>query len=135
MKTTPQDHADAFIAWSLSPSGAGCADNVFSMAYHLTDACRIKDPALWWEVIKNVVSRYDQADLARGSDNEAKAVLEHLAAGPLEDLLALNGGDFIHMIEHEASRDTRIRWLLLNVHRFDMTDEIWARVQIARGSS
>lgn len=133
MEQAIEDHANAFVAMSLSRGVASLAEENFKMAYHLTHMCEMKDPIVWWEVIRHVVSRYNQADLVDESDNEAKAVLGHLAAGPLEDLLSLNGNEFIQRIEDEAQRDTRFQWMLSMIYKFDMADEIWIRVRIARG--
>ena len=59
-------------------------------------------------------------------------VVAVLAAGPLEDLLAKRGEDFIDRIEELARKDPKFNWLLGGVWRNSMTDEIWQRVQSAR---
>jgi hypothetical protein len=55
-----------------------------------------------------------------------------LAAGPLEDLLAQHGSQFIERIEREAQRTPRFNHLLGGVWRHEMPVEIWERVQKAR---
>jgi hypothetical protein len=55
-----------------------------------------------------------------------------LAAGPLEDLLAKQGPEFIERVEELARRDPKFNYLLGGVWRNTMTDEIWQRVQAAR---
>ena len=55
-----------------------------------------------------------------------------LAAGPLEDLLAKRGVDFIDRIEELARKDPRFNYLLGGVWRNTMTDEVWQRVQAIR---
>lgn len=55
-----------------------------------------------------------------------------LAAGPLEDLLAKQGHEFIDRVEELARKDPRFNDLLGGVWRNTMTDEIWQRVQAAR---
>jgi hypothetical protein len=55
-----------------------------------------------------------------------------LAAGPLEDLLAKRGVDFIDRIEELARKDPKFNYLLGGVWRNAMTDEVWQRVQAIR---
>ena len=55
-----------------------------------------------------------------------------LAAGPLEDLLADNGPEYIERVEELARRDPTFNYLLGGVWRSTMTDEIWRRVRAAR---
>ncbi len=55
--------------------------------------------------------------------------LEHLAAGPVEHLLATHGASFIAMVEDLATADSRFRRLLTGVWRNAMTDDVWARLQ------
>lgn len=56
-----------------------------------------------------------------------------LAAGPMEDLLALYGDKFIERIEAEAKRSPTFAHLLGGVWRQGMPAEIWRRVEAARG--
>ena len=56
-----------------------------------------------------------------------------LAAGPVEDLLALHGAQFIDRIEAEALRSPAFAHVLGGVWRRDMTPEMWQRVEAARG--
>jgi hypothetical protein len=58
--------------------------------------------------------------------------LSVLAAGPLEDLLAMHGPEFIDRIEHEAEQNPRFNHLLGGVWQNEMSPEIWERVQKAR---
>jgi hypothetical protein len=55
-----------------------------------------------------------------------------LAAGPVEDLLALHGGQFIDRIEAEAQRSPAFAHVLGGVWQRDMPSEIWQRVEVAR---
>ena len=59
-------------------------------------------------------------------------VISSLAAGPLEDLLAKQGPEFIERVEELARKDPQFNYLLGGVWRNTMTDEIWQRVQSAR---
>lgn len=52
-----------------------------------------------------------------------------LAAGPLEDLLSHHGGDFIERVEAVAATNQKFAHLLGGVWQFQMTNEIWNRVQ------
>ena len=56
-------------------------------------------------------------------------MIEVLAAGPLEALLAKRGPDFIDRIEELARKDPKFNYLLGGVWRSTMTDEVWQRVQ------
>jgi hypothetical protein len=55
-----------------------------------------------------------------------------LAAGPLEDLLANQGAEYIERVEELARRDPKFNYLLGGVWRSSMTDEVWERVQKIR---
>ena len=69
---------------------------------------------LLWEFILEVYKR-DPPDKAIGS----------LAAGPLEDLLAKRGPDFIDRVEDRARKDPKFNYVLGGVWRNSMTDEVW----------
>lgn len=56
-----------------------------------------------------------------------------LAAGPVEDLLALHGVQFIDRIEAEARRSLAFALLLGGVWQRDIPLEIWQRVEAVRG--
>lgn len=59
-------------------------------------------------------------------------VIALLAAGPVEDLLAKQGPEFIERVEELARRDPRFNYLLGGVWRNTMTADVWERVQAAR---
>lgn len=100
------------------------------LAYELDNSC-VSDPAFAWETILKIVRMYDEGDVldASGKDNMAKLVLANLAAGPMEDVLNYHGDDMIASIEAEACHDSRIRWLLGQVWRNDISQEVWGRVR------
>lgn len=52
-----------------------------------------------------------------------------LAASTLEDLLSYHGPAFIERVETEAQSDPRFAWMLGGVWKFQMSDDIWQRVQ------
>lgn len=56
-----------------------------------------------------------------------------LAAGPVESLLSYHCPQFIDRIEAEAQRSPAFAHVLGGVWRQDMPDEIWRRVESARG--
>ena len=59
-------------------------------------------------------------------------VIGNLAAGPLEDLLAKRGADFIDRVEELARKDPKFNYLLGGVWRNSMTDDVWKRVENIR---
>ena len=79
------------------------------------------EPEIAWPAILQI--------LERELREEQIAVL---AAGPLEDLLALHGPEFIDRVECEAARNPRFNRLLGGVWQNRMLQEIWERVQKAR---
>lgn len=62
-------------------------------------------------------------------------VLALLAAGPLEDVLANNGQEYIEQTEVLARKDPQFKKLLRGVWKNSMSDELWARVCDARGTA
>jgi hypothetical protein len=52
-----------------------------------------------------------------------------LAAGPLEDLLSHHGAEFIDRIEEEARANPHFAHVLGGVWQFQMTEDVWSRVQ------
>lgn len=60
--------------------------------------------------------------------------LGSLAAGLLEDLIALRGRAFIDRIEAEARGNTLFRETLLRVWQNSTPPDLWARVERARGT-
>ncbi len=79
------------------------------------------EPEIAWPAILQI--------LERELTEDQTAVL---AAGALEDLLAVHGAQFIERVEYEALRNPRFNHLLGGVWRNEMSQEIWDRVQKAR---
>lgn len=69
------------------------------------------------------------AILAAVSDERCAPYLGTLAAGPMEDLLSGHGAQFIDRVEAQARSDPQFAMFLGGVWRFQMADEVWARVQ------
>ena len=59
-------------------------------------------------------------------------VIAVLAAGPLEDLLAKRGEDFIDRIEELARKDPNFNHVLGGVWRNRITGEVWQRIEAIR---
>lgn len=91
--------------------GNGWAHNVMSDAVQ-------DDPERPWPLILEILAR-----------DRSAPVVELLAAGPLEDLLAIQGSAFIDRIEAEAKHNPAFAKLLGGVWKNTMSDDIWARVQ------
>lgn len=79
------------------------------------------EPEVAWSAILQILERELTEDQ-----------IATLAAGPLEDLLAVHGAQFIERIEREAQRNPRLNHLLGGVWQNQMPQEIWERVQKAR---
>lgn len=69
--------------------------------------------------------------LAVLADSRAKTHFALLAAGPLEDLLSYHGSAFIERVEKEAKLNPGFASLLAGVWQFEMSEEVWVRVQAA----
>jgi hypothetical protein len=86
-----------------------------------------------WMEFNWVVEDYPEqawsAILAALEDPRMEASLEVLAAGPLEDLLSLHGETFISRVEEAARSNQKFAWLLGGVWQFQMSDDVWKRVQ------
>lgn len=120
MKHTRQETAAAWIRMTKAGSGSQVYEDNFWAFEALYDLVS-EDPEEAWPTILQIL-RLDQSP----------SVMENLAAGPLEDLLAKHGPAFIDRVEAEAVRDPIFAKLLGGVWRNRMTDEVWARVQAVR---
>lgn len=58
----------------------------------------------------------------------SQAVIGILAAGPLEDVLAARGEEYIGRVDILAANDQRFRYLLGGVWQNSMSSEVWERV-------
>lgn len=80
------------------------------------------DPeAVWQAVLRSIQRKLTEEQISL------------LAAGPIEDLLARYGAQFIERIEAEAQRSPAFAHVLGGVWRRDIPQEIWQRVEAARG--
>ena len=97
------------------------------------------DEANWWAfsqvmdwVLKGEADLLWQFILTTYKRDVSDRVIAALAAGPLEDLLAKHGQNYIDQVEQLAGRDERFNRLLGGVWRNSMTDASWDLVQSAR---
>lgn len=103
LQSLPQDSDEAnSLMWA--------AEEFFA----LTDT----EPQECWDVILEVVNK---------TDNEW--VLTNLAAGPLEDLLALHPNESIVWLEREVPKNPRLKSILSGVWKNLIPDDVWERVQ------
>jgi hypothetical protein len=77
-----------------------------------------KQPNQAWQFIVDVWTR-DQSD----------KTISYLFSGHLEDLLSFHGPEVIERVEQKAKADPQFANALGGVWQFQMSDEIWARVQ------
>ncbi len=92
--------------------------------YTMADAIvpPLADPEAAWQAVLRIMEQ-------ELSDEQ----LSLLAAGPIEDLLCGHGAQFIDRIEAEAKRSPAFAHVLGGVWRRDIPQEIWQRVESARG--
>jgi hypothetical protein len=134
MMPTIAEQTSAWIALQRIPDGASVPDEVFEQGFRLNDFVH-EDPAFAWIVIKEVAQQYSESELFNNGvqDTEAKRVLGMLGSGPLEDLLAQSGDEYIDRIEAEAKSNRSFFWTLACVWQNAMSDANWARVQRITG--
>lgn len=65
--------------------------------------------------------------------NSSEKSLSMLAAGPVEDFIKFHGCNFIELIEEEAKKNSKFRWLLGGVWKGETNNEIWHRIEQIRG--
>jgi len=127
--TSPvQRIAEDWIAYARHEDVSDAPEQVAADAQSMVELPQ-EQPELAWDVIKCVVDRYSVAETFSSEETEAKRVLGWVSAGPLEDLLGLNGEAFIDRVEVEAQRDRRMAWMLGGMYQFLMSDEVWARTR------
>ena len=100
-----------WIEWSIDPKGGSPGHSEF----------------IW--IIENEPEKGWVAILAATKDEKLHPHLGVMAAGPLEDLIALHGEDFIDRIEVEAKVNPKFAWMLGGVWQSNIDENLWARVQ------
>ena len=94
------EHVKEFTKDENASTHAWAWDAEFDLKYD--------NPELLWELIQEI-NRIDQSS----------SVAEVLAAGPLEDLLAMHGEKFIELVEEKAKKDQSFAFLLGGVWQND----------------
>ena len=109
--------ADSWIAYWLQPESSPEQEAlswVTDQEYELVRNC----PDEAWFLILEILRR-----------NNSSQIVELLAAGPLEDLLAHHGERMIASVETEAKGNPEFARLLGGVWKNAMSEEVWSRVQ------
>lgn len=121
MNTAPDGFTDADLIVAFLRAWNGARDGSDDWAPAELDDMVRDDPERAWPIILH---------LCEQSPNEEFESI--LAAGPMENLLSQHGPAFIERVELEAARNPRFNHLLGGVWRFEMTDDVWQRVQRIR---
>ncbi len=66
---------------------------------------------------------------------EDERILSELAAGPLEDFLGLNGGQYLDIFHNLALEHHRLREALDGVWQGSMPKWVWHRIEILKQSA
>lgn len=115
---SPDELADAWIAFTNSPTGSQANEDLFwafDDVYWVVQG----DPAVGLDLILRILSK-----------DSSGRIQENLSAGPLENLLAYHGEKIIARVEEEAFRNPLFKRLLGGVWQNSMSPEVWRRVQI-----
>lgn len=108
--------AEAWIRyWSAPEDSPERADFDLAMKFHDIEYHK---PELLWAMI-----------LAIHTQDKSVHIDGVLSAGPLENLLALHGENFIDRVEKEARTDSSFARLLGGVWKNRMSEAVWQRVQ------
>jgi len=130
--TATSDPQELIAAWlkyhellekSGDLSGRTSVADEYLWAIHGLDDMAKQDPEACWRLIMELVLRA-----------QSNYQLASLASGPLEDLLVKHGNDFIERVERAASNNDRFRETLFGVWRSDIPEDVWIRVEKARGT-
>jgi hypothetical protein len=108
--------AEAWIRyWQAPEDSAERGDFDLAMKFHDIEYHR---PEILWAMILAIHSR-----------DQSIHIQQVLSAGPLENLLALHGENFIDCVESEARTDPSFARLLGGVWKNRMSEGVWQRVQ------
>jgi hypothetical protein len=113
-----QELVDGWLGYQRAADANGAGpENLFWAVSEVLDLTYDNPQALWDFILKTL------------EDPRSDEVMPVFAAGPVEDLLAKYGPDFIDRVEAEAHRNRRFASLLGGVWQKTMSDDIWRRVQ------
>ena len=104
--------------------------------YYLANGSPERGRLFWaWERVNKLATDEPEEALAfvRAvlAHDRSDRVVENLAAGPLEDLLARHPYRMIEAVEAEARANPHFAHLLGGVWQNEMPDDVWRRVQAA----
>jgi hypothetical protein len=108
--------ADAWISYWHAPKGS-LERETNAWATDLYDL-ECNDPETLWLLILEIHHR-----------DQSIVIQQVLSAGPIEELLARHGENFIDRIEAEARKDPLFATVLGGVWQNSMSDEVWKRLQ------
>ena len=117
------NRADVVTAWIANQHAVMNSDDhertfwAFGLIHDLCD----ERPEAAWELIKLILKQDCSSN-----------IMQNLSAGPLEDLLAKHGAEYIDKVEAQAKDDPQFANLLGGVWQNAMTDAVWNRVLKAR---
>src|SRR5713101_8165327 len=114
--------AATWIELHCLPEGSSEREEKFWSHDRLWDLIQ-DDPEAGWNIIQ--IIRQEGSDL----------ILSNLAAGPLEDLLAAHGDQFIDRVEALARHDAQFRKLLGATWQNSMPGTLWNRIKAVAGPS
>lgn len=99
-------------------------DESYFWAFTAINELVFQDPERLWLLTREMIQRT--------TDEEA---LAYIAAGPLEDILAYHGNEFIERVETQARRDPNFRKALCGVWGNSRFPHIYGRVHAACNKS
>ena len=120
MRKTDEEIADGYIALQHAPKKAKERDDLFWSFEAMCDVVE-SEPERALELILMILSRDDSAP-----------VVQILAAGPLEDLLARHGAAIIGKVEAAARRNPKFAFLLGGVWPSSIAKNVWRKVEALR---
>lgn len=112
-----QTIADDWVRLHYLPEESAERAEKFWAYNKLCDLCH-DEPESCWKVI-HMIRCIDGSEV----------MLSNLAAGPVEDLLARHGADFIDRIEALAQSDQQFHKILGAVWQRDISNPVWLRVK------
>jgi hypothetical protein len=100
-------------------SGGQVSDETFWAHELMSKMCRI-DPEAAWDVIQRIVDRVDD-----------EAMLAFVGSGPLEDLLAQHGKEFIDRVIAEIGRNEKFANVAASIWQNLIPADVWISLQKA----
>ena len=122
----PVDYEKLILSWiryydaGIRRGGQVVDDDKDSWAAKMVDDLLRIDPETAWDVIERIVERVDDP-----------AVLGCIGAGPLEDLLAKHGRDFIDRVIADIGRSPKFAEVAESVWQNVIPSDVWVSLQKA----